>query len=334
MSSKYPFLGQYPTTRLRRPRQQSWSRRLWAENRLGPNDLIWAMILQSGNDVREPVSHMDGVFRLSPDNAVKAAQKAKDLGINALALFPYTDPALRSSTGAEALNTDNLMCRTARMIKDAVPDMGLMCDVALDPYTDHGQDGLMVDGVILNDQTIEVLCQQALVQAAAGFDIMGPSDMMDGRIGQIRQALESNGYQDTQIMSYAVKYASCFYGPYRGAIGSEGVLQGDKRTYQMDPANAREGLREVALDIREGADSVMVKPGMPYLDMITRLKESFDIPVTAFQVSGEYAMISGAANSGALDREAAILESLLCFKRAGADAILTYFALEAAEFLA
>ena len=333
MSGKFSYPGRYPATRLRRLRQQPWSRHLVAENQLTPNDLIYGMILKDGTGVREPVEHMDGVFRLSPDQAVIAAKEARDLGINLLALFPFTDISLRTPAGEEALNPDNLMCRTAKMIKDAVPEIGLMCDVALDPYTDHGHDGLLKDGTILNDDTVEVLCQQALVQAAAGYDVIGPSDMMDGRIGRIRQALEQNGFTDTQIMSYAVKYASCFYGPYRGAIGSQGVLKGDKRTYQMDPANAREGLREVAMDLEEGADSVMIKPGMPYLDMIARVKETFGVPVTAFQVSGEYAMISAATASGALDRDGAVLESLLCFKRAGADGVITYFGIEAARLL-
>ncbi|GGD03012.1 porphobilinogen synthase [Aquisalinus flavus] len=323
----------YPATRLRRPRAQTWSRNLMRETRLSPDDLIWAIVLKDGKGVKEPVDHMNGVFRLSPDEAVKAAQEARALGINALALFPYTDRGQRSADGAEALNSDNLMCRTAKAIKDAVPDVGLICDVALDPYTDHGHDGLMQDGIILNDETVEVLCRQAVVQAEAGFDIVAPSDMMDGRIGKIREALDGAGLGDRQIMSYAVKYASCFYGPYRGAIGSGDLLKGDKKTYQMDPANADEGLHEVALDLAEGADSVMVKPGMPYLDMITRVKQTFGVPTYAFQVSGEYAMIAMAGDAGAINRDQAILESLVCFRRAGADGIISYFAKEAAELM-
>ena len=324
---------QYPATRLRRPRAQAWSRNLVRETRLTPDDLIWAIVLKDGRGVKEPVDHMNGVFRLSPDEAAKAAKHARALGINALALFPYTDLAQRSADGSEAVNTDNLMCRAARTIKNAVPDIGLICDVALDPYTDHGHDGLMENGVILNDETVDVLCRQAVVQAEAGFDIIAPSDMMDGRIGRIRSALDDKGFKDRQIMSYAVKYASCFYGPYRGAIGSGDLLKGDKKTYQMDPANADEGLHEVALDLAEGADSVMVKPGMPYLDMITRVKQTFGVPTYAFQVSGEYAMLSMAGDAGAINRERAILESLMCFRRAGADGVISYFAKEAAELM-
>ncbi|WP_306253537.1 porphobilinogen synthase [Parvularcula sp. IMCC14364] len=324
----------YPYTRLRRLRASNWSRNLHAEASLSAYDLIWAVILKDGHDVKEPVEHMPGVYRLSPDKAVEAAAMAQGLGIPALALFPYTGTEERSPGGGEALNADNLMCRTASAIKASVPDIGLICDVALDPYTDHGHDGLLEDGIILNDETVDILCQQAVLQAKAGFDIVAPSDMMDGRVGAIRRALETEGLTDTQIMSYAVKYASSFYGPYRGAIGSQNVLQGDKKTYQMNPLNADEGLREVALDLQEGADSVMVKPGLPYLDMVTRVKDTFRVPTFAFQVSGEYAMICAAAENGALDREKTVLESLHCFKRAGADGIITYFALEVAELLA
>ncbi|MCI5044342.1 MAG: porphobilinogen synthase [Aquisalinus sp.] len=323
----------YPYTRLRRLRSNSWSRQLHAENALTVNDLIWAIILKDGKDMEEPVEHMPGVFRLSPDRAVAAAEKARDIGINALALFPYTSAQERSADAAIALSADNLMCRTAQAIKQGVPEIGLICDVALDPYTDHGHDGLLENGEILNDATVDILCQQAVLQASAGFDIVAPSDMMDGRVGAIRRALETEGMTNTQIMSYAVKYASSFYGPYRGAIGSQDVLKGDKKTYQMNPLNADEGLREVALDLQEGADSVMVKPGLPYLDMVTRVKEAFRVPTFAFQVSGEYAMISAAAGNGALDRNRTIVESLQCFKRAGADGIITYFALEAARLL-
>jgi porphobilinogen synthase len=333
MAADYTFQGAYPAVRLRRLRSAGWSRRLFAENHLNVNDLIWACILKDGTGVKEPVEHMPGVFRLSPDMMAEAAKEAHDLGINALALFPYTDKEARTPDGEEALNPDNLMCRTAQAVKKAVPDIGLICDVALDPYTDHGHDGLLRDSEILNDETVDVLTKQAVLQAQAGYDIVAPSDMMDGRVGAIRKALESAGLHNTQIMSYAVKYASAFYGPYRGAIGSKSVLQGDKKTYQMNPANAEEGLREVALDLAEGADSVMVKPGLPYLDMITRVKETFGVSVTAFNVSGEYAMLMAASDNGALDREAAMMEMLMCFKRAGTDGIITYTALEAAKLL-
>ncbi len=331
--SKPPFPTAYPATRLRRPRMSDWSRRLVREARLCPDDFIHGMILKDGKGIREPVEHLPGVFRLSPDEAVLEARKAHDLGIPALALFPFTEADKRTADAKEALSSDNLMCRTAKAIKNAVPDIGLICDVALDPYTDHGHDGLLQGGEILNDATVEVLIEQALVQVKAGFDVVAPSDMMDGRVGAIRTALENEGLTNTLILSYAVKYASTFYGPYRGAIGSSGVLQGDKKTYQMDPANAANGLHEVSQDLAEGADWVMVKPGMPYLDMVTRVKDTFNVPTFAFQVSGEYAMISAAAANGALDREAAILESLICFKRAGADGIITYFAMEAAMAL-
>lgn len=314
-------------------RGADWSRRLMAETSLSNDDFIWAIVLKDGESLREPVDAMPGAFRLSPDEAVKAAREARDLGIPALALFPYTDAAGRTPDGKEALNPDNLMCRAARAIKQEVPDIGLMADVALDPYTDHGHDGLMQDGVILNDETVEVLVKQAVVEAEAGFDIIAPSDMMDGRVGAIRQGLDKAGYQNVQIMAYAAKYASAFYGPYREAIGSAGVLKGDKRTYQMDPANTDEALREVGLDLAEGADSVMVKPGMPYLDIVRRVKETYAVPTYVFQVSGEYAMIKAAAQNGWLDGERAMLESLMAFKRAGANGIITYFALEAAKAL-
>ena len=276
---------------------------------------------------------MPGVERLSPDQAVIAAKEARDLGIPALALFPYTSKADRSPDAALAWDKDNLMCRAARAIKDAVPEVGLMADVALDPYTDHGHDGFLKDGEILNDETVEALVKQALVEAKAGFDIVAPSDMMDGRVGAIRSALESQGLVNTQIMAYAAKYASAFYGPYREAIGSAGVLHGDKRTYQMDPANSDEALREVALDIAEGADSVMVKPAGAYLDIIRRVKDEFSMPTFAFQVSGEYAMIKAAAQNGWIEEDKAILESLLAIKRAGANGVITYFARDAAQIL-
>ena len=330
--SKTP-LARFPALRLRRPRAHDWSRRLYGETTLGCNDLIQAMVLKEGKGLREPIDALPGVYRLSPDEAVNEAAKARDLGIPALALFPYTDPQDRTPDGEEALNPENLMCRTARAIKHAVPDIGLMADVALDPYTDHGHDGLMRNGEILNDETIDVLIKQAVVEAQAGFDIIAPSDMMDGRIGAIRQGLDKAGYQSVQIMAYAAKYASAFYGPYREAIGSSGVLKGDKRTYQMDPANTDEALREVALDLAEGADAVMVKPGIAYLDIVARVKDTFGAPTFVFQVSGEYAMIKAASQNGWLDGERAMMESLMAFKRAGADAIITYFASEAATLL-
>ena len=326
-------LGRYPALRLRRTRQADWSRRLFAETVISPHDFIWAIILKEGKGVREPVSALPGVYRLSPDEAVKAAKEAITLGIPALALFPYTDGDARSPDGEEAVNPDNLMCRTATAIKDAAPEIGLMADVALDPYTDHGHDGLLRDGEIVNDPTVEILVRQSIVQARAGFDIIAPSDMMDGRIGAIRSGLDSEGFENVQIMAYAAKYASAFYGPYREAIGSAGVLSGDKKTYQMDPANSDEALREVGLDLAEGADSVMVKPGLPYLDIVRRIKEEFGAPTFAFQVSGEYAMIKAAAQNGWLDGEKAMLESLAAFKRAGATGVITYFAAEAAKAL-
>ena len=326
-------LARFPALRLRRPRMADWSRRLHAETRLTAGDLIWAVILKNGKGVREPVASMPGVSRLSPDEAVNAAREARDLGIPALALFPYTDADARTAQGEEAVNPDNLMCRAARAIKAEVPEIGLMADVALDPYTDHGHDGLMRDGEILNDETVEILVQQSVVQARAGFDIIAPSDMMDGRVGAIRKGLDDAGYAHVMIMAYAAKYASAFYGPYRDAIGSSGVLKGDKRTYQMDPANTDEALREVALDLAEGADSVMVKPGLPYLDIVARVKAEFGAPTFVFQVSGEYAQIKAAAQNGWIDGDKAMMESLLAFKRAGADGIITYFAADAARKL-
>ncbi|MBB5518850.1 porphobilinogen synthase [Amphiplicatus metriothermophilus] len=328
------FLNQrFPQTRLRRLRMDAWSRRLVAETRLAPDDFIWAIVVKAGSGLREPVPAMPGVMRLSPDQAAEAAREARALGIPALALFPYTGRDERTPDARLALDPDNVMCRSARAVKDAVPDIGLMCDVALDPYTDHGHDGLMRDGEILNDETVDVLARQAVLQARAGFDIIAPSDMMDGRVGAIRAALDAEGLKNTQIMAYAAKYASAFYGPYREAIGAASLLKGDKRTYQMDPANSDEALREVALDIAEGADSVMVKPAGPYLDIIRRVKDAFAMPTFAFQVSGEYAMIKAAAQNGWIDGERAMLESLLAIRRAGADGIITYFAPEAARAL-
>jgi len=323
----------FPATRLRRNRRSDWSRRLMRETRLSADDLIWPIFLIEGSKQRSPVASMPGVERLSVDLAVAAAADAAKLGIPAIALFPNTDPSLRDERASEALNPANLVCRAVRAIKTSVPEIGVICDVALDPYTSHGHDGLLIDGAIDNDRTVEVLVRQALVQAEAGCDILAPSDMMDGRIGAIREALERSGLAHTQILAYAAKYASAFYGPFRDAVGSGGLLKGDKRGYQMDPANSDEALREVGQDIAEGADMVMVKPGLPYLDIIRRVKDTFHVPTFAYQVSGEYAMVVAAAERGWIDRERVILESLMAFKRAGADAVLTYFALEAVRLL-
>jgi porphobilinogen synthase len=319
--------------RPRRNRQAEWTRRLVRENVLTTDDLIWPLFLVDGTRVRAPVDSMPGVERLSVDEAVREAERAAKLAIPCLALFPYTDPGLRDDAGSEALNPDNLVCRAIRAIKKEVPDIGLLCDVALDPYTSHGHDGLLREGVILNDETVAVLVRQALVEAEAGCDIIAPSDMMDGRVGAIRSGLDKAGLVDVQIMAYAAKYASAFYGPFRDAVGSSATLTGDKRTYQMDPGNADEALREVELDIAEGADMVMVKPGLPYLDILQRVKDAFAMPTFAYQVSGEYAMIMAAAGNGWLDAEKAMIESLIAFKRAGADGVLTYFAARVAEKL-
>ena len=325
----------YPALRLRRTRASAWSRALFAENRIGPQDLIWPLFITEGKGVEEPVASLPGVSRWSVDLIVQRARDARDAGIPCLALFPNTQPGRRSDDGKEALNPGNLMCRAIKSIKDAVPDIGILTDVALDPYTSHGQDGLIDEaGYVLNDATVEVLTAQSLVQAEAGADIIAPSDMMDGRIAAIRSALENAGHLNVQIMSYAAKYASAFYGPFRDAIGSRGLLKGDKKTYQMDPTNSEEALREVALDLAEGADSVMVKPGLPYLDIIAKVKQRFEVPVFAYQVSGEYAMIEAAAAAGAGDRDALVLETLMAFKRAGCAGVLTYHALHAARLLA
>ncbi|WP_184080374.1 porphobilinogen synthase [Sphingobium subterraneum] len=324
----------YPALRLRRTRASAWSRAMHAEHRLHPSDLIWPLFVTEGKQVEEPIASLPGVSRWSVDRVVERARDARDAGIPCIALFPNTQPERRSDDGQEALNPDNLMCRAIRAIKDAVPDIGVLTDVALDPYTAHGQDGLVDDrGRILNDQTIDVLVGQSLNQAAAGADIIAPSDMMDGRVGVIRAALEQSGHQDVQIMAYAAKYASAFYGPFRDAVGSRGLLKGDKKTYQMDPSNAEEALREVALDLAEGADSVMVKPGLPYLDIVRAVKDRFAVPVFAYQVSGEYAMIEAAAAAGAGDRDALILETLMSFRRAGCTGVLTYHALHAARLM-
>lgn len=323
----------YPAARPRRLRQAPWVRDLVRENTLTPSDLLWPIFVRDGQNEREPIATMQGVERLSVDLAAKAAKEAEALGIPVIALFPYTDPSLRDEAGSEAQNSDNLVCRAVRAIKDAAPNIGVMCDVALDPYTSHGHDGLMAGGEILNDETLDALVGQALVQAEAGCDIIAPSDMMDGRVAAIRAALESAGDKNVTIMSYAAKYASAFYGPFRDAVGSSTALKGDKRTYQMDPANGQEALREVAMDIAEGADMVMVKPGMPYLDIVRQVKDTFQMPTFAYQVSGEYAMIKKAIEAGLFDEDRAILESLMSFKRAGCDGVLTYFAPQAAKLV-
>ena len=319
--------------RPRRLRQADWSRRLVRENVLTVDDLIWPIFILDGEKTRQPVASMPGVERLSIDEAVKACAHAAALGIPAVALFPYTDPKLRNEEGSEAFNPENLICKAVRAIKAAVPQIGIITDVALDPYTSHGHDGLMQGDEIVNDATVRALVKQSLNQARAGADVIAPSDMMDGRIGAIRTALDEEGFDHVQIMAYAAKYASAFYGPFRDAVGSGGLLRGDKRTYQMDPANSDEALREVALDLEEGADMVMVKPGMPYLDIARRVKETFAVPTFAYQVSGEYAMIMAAAQNGWLDGDKAMMESLLAFKRAGCNGILTYFAVKVAEKL-
>src|SRR5271155_2827556 len=319
--------------RPRRNRRAEWARRLVRETTITVDDLIWPLFLVEGTAIRAAVDSMPAVERLSVDEAVRAAERAAQLDIPCLALFPYTDPDRRDDDGSEALNPDNLVCRAIRAIKKDVPGIGILCDVALDPYTSHGHDGLLRDGVILNDETVAVLVRQALVQAEAGCDIVAPSDMMDGRVGAIRQGLDAAGFGDVQIMAYAAKYASAFYGPFRDAVGSSTTLVGDKRPYQMDPANADEALREVELDIAEGADMIMVKPGMPYLDILQRVKQTFGMPTFAYQVSGEYAMIVAAAQNGWLDGDKAMLESLIAFKRAGASGVLTYFAPRVAEKL-
>ncbi|HSC19237.1 MAG TPA: porphobilinogen synthase [Rhizomicrobium sp.] len=323
----------FPAIRMRRLRRHDWTRRLVAESTLSPANLIWPLFVIDGEKRRDPIASMPGIERLSVDQAVAAAEQAAKLEIPVVALFPYTDHALKTSDGREALNDSNLVCRAVRAIKRAVPEIGVLCDVALDPYTSHGHDGLLIDNDVANDETIEVLVKQALIQAEAGCDIIAPSDMMDGRVAAIRQALEANGFRNTLIMAYAAKYASAFYGPFRDAVGSANSLTGDKRTYQMDPANSDEALREIALDIAEGADMVMVKPGMPYLDVVRRVKETFGVPTFAYQVSGEYAMLKAAAERGWLDGQRVMLESLIAFKRAGASGILTYFAPEAARAL-
>ena len=324
----------YPALRLRRTRASAWSRAMVAENRLSPADLIWPLFVTGGQGNREPIASMPGVERLSVDLLAAAAKEAAALGIPCLALFPNTPASARSDDGREALNPDNLMCRAIAAIKAAVPEIGVLTDVALDPYTSHGHDGVLdAQSRILNDESVEILVGQSLNQARAGADIIAPSDMMDGRVGAIRAALEGENFTNVQIMSYAAKYASAFYGPFRDAVGSGGYLKGDKKTYQMDYANSDEALREVALDLAEGADSVMVKPGLPYLDIVRRVKDSFNVPVFAYQVSGEYAMIEAAVAANVLDRDKAMIETLTAFKRAGCSGVLTYFARDAARLL-
>ncbi len=328
-----PISAPYPATRLRRLRSSPMLRDLVAENSLSRSDLIWPIFLRDGKNIMEPIASMPGVHRRSLDNAVLAAKQAADLGIPAMCLFPYTDISVKTADCAEAWNPENLTNRAIRAIKAAVPNIAIMTDVALDPYNIDGHDGFVRDGKIVNDETVAALVKMALVQAESGADIIGPSDMMDGRIGAIRAALETAGFQDVAILSYAAKYASAFYGPFRDAVGAAGLLKGDKKTYQMNPANAAEALRLVERDLREGADMVMVKPGMPYLDICRSVKDTFGAPTFAYQVSGEYAMIAGAAERGWINGELAMMESLLCFKRAGCDGILTYFAPEAARLL-
>ncbi|MBM3597781.1 MAG: porphobilinogen synthase [Alphaproteobacteria bacterium] len=333
-SHPLPPLGAFPRTRLRRNRRDDWSRRLVAEARLSVDDLIWPVFVSEGTNAATPIPSMPGVERLTVDRLVGAVERAARLGIPMVALFPYVEAARKTDETSEAVNPDNLMCRAVRAIKAAKLDIGVMCDVALDPYTPHGHDGLLRDNTIVNDETVAVLCQQALVQARAGCDVIAPSDMMDGRIGAVRAALDDAGLQHVRVLAYAAKYASAFYGPFRDAVGSAKTLGGaSKSTYQMDSANSNEALREVALDIAEGADMVMVKPGMAYLDIVRRVKDAFGMPTYAYQVSGEYAMLKAAALNGWLDWDRVILESLLAFKRAGADGILSYAAFEVADRL-
>ena len=333
-ATRFAEAGGFPRTRMRRTRRQPWTRRLVQENHLTVDDLIWPVFVQEGTAERTPVRSMPGVERLTTDLLVEAVAEAKALGIPAIAIFPVVDPALKTADGEEAYNPDNLVCRAAAAVKRAHPEIGIMCDVALDPYTSHGHDGLVRDGYVVNDETVEVLCRQALVQAAAGCDMIAPSDMMDGRVKAIRDALDGEGFERVLILSYAAKYASAFYGPFRDAVGSATALGADdKRTYQMDPANSDEALREVAIDIAEGADVVMVKPGLAYLDIVRRVKDTFGVPTFVYQVSGEYTMLKAAAAQGWIEGDRIMMESLLAFKRAGADAILTYSAVEAAKRL-
>ena len=329
----------YPNTRMRRVRQSSWSRNLVSENRLSVSDLIWPVFVHIGEKKSVEVESMPGVYRHSIDNLLELVREASELGIPAIAIFPQTDPSKKTDGAEEAINPNNLVCQTVAAIKSTVPEIGIICDVALDPYTSHGQDGLVRNGVVVNDESVKMLCEQALVQARSGCDVIAPSDMMDGRVGAIRMALDQEGFENVMIMSYAAKYASAFYGPFRDAIGSKlnlntgNILGGGKQTYQMNPANTDEAIREVQLDIEEGADMVMVKPGMPYLDIVQRVKANFGVPTFAYQVSGEYAMLMAAVKNGWLDHDAVMMESLLGFKRAGCDGVLTYFAIDAARRL-
>jgi porphobilinogen synthase len=325
--------GSYPLTRMRRNRIDDWTRRLVCETKISVDDLIWPVFVIEGENKKEEINSMPNVYRYSIDLLIKEAKKAYELGIPALAIFPKVSNDLKTTDAKEAYNQNNLICRAVSAIKKAVPNIGIICDVALDPYNSDGHDGIVKNGYVVNDETITLLCKQAVAQAKAGCDIIAPSDMMDGRIKEIRIALDKAGFEHVRIMAYSAKYASCFYGPFRDAVGSGNLLKGDKKTYQMDIANSNEALREVALDLQEGADMVMVKPGMPYLDVLCKVKETFKAPTFAYQVSGEYAMLSGAINNGWLDRDKTILESLISFKRAGADGVLTYFAIEAAKLL-
>jgi porphobilinogen synthase len=326
-------VGRFPATRMRRNRRDGWTRRLVAENSLSVDDLIWPIFIIEGKGLTTPVNSMPGVDRVTLDRLVAHVAPVAELGVPAIALFPATPADKKNAEGTESGNPNNLICSAARLLKQAFPDVGLVGDVALDPYTDHGHDGVIRDGYVVNDESVAILTRQALNQAEAGIDVIAPSDMMDGRVGAIRAALDEAGKIDTRIMSYAAKYASAFYGPFRDALGSGGVLKGDKRTYQMDPANTDEALREVEMDLQEGADMVMVKPGLPYLDVVHRVKARFGVPTFAYQVSGEYAMIMAAVRNGWLDHHKAMLESLMAFKRAGANGVLTYFAPEAARLL-
>ena len=338
MGKRFSTLGRYPTTRLRRNRREDWSRRLVAEHKLSVDDLIWPVFVQEGSNARTPVESMPGVDRLTVDLFIEAAKEARDLGIPAIAIFPETDPAAKTPDAREAYNPGNLVCRAVTAVKKAVPDIGILTDVALDPFNSDGHDGIVRDGYVQNDESVEALIKQAIVQTEAGADIQAPSDMMDGRIGAIRKALDAKGFIHAQIMSYAAKYASAFYNPFRDAIGTAGALQTlnsvrDKKTYQMDYGNGDEALREVGFDIEEGADMVMVKPGLPYLDMVWRVKDAFGVPTYAYQVSGEYSMLRGAADRGWLDWNKVLIETLTGFKRAGCDGILTYGAVDAARLL-
>jgi len=326
-------VGRFPATRMRRNRRDAWTRRLVAENRLSVDDLIWPVFVIAGQGTTTEVGSMPGVSRVTIDRLAAHVAPAAKLGIPAIALFPMTPPDLKDAEGSESVNTHNLICQAARLLKREYPDIGLVGDAALDPYTDHGHDGVIRDGYVANDPTLAILERQSVIQAEAGIDVIAPSDMMDGRVGAIRAALDAAGLIDTRIMSYAAKYASAFYGPFRDAVGSSTSLKGDKKTYQMDPANSDEALREVELDLLEGADMVMVKPGMPYLDILRRVHERFGVPSFAYQVSGEYAMIMAAVRNGWLDHDRAMMESLMAFKRAGAAGVLTYFAPAAAKLL-